>query len=95
MSLPEPYLPPHMVDGIKLYVEHGIEPGSFMYAVLTNDLRGAIGRADHINQNHIADIVSWLTSEVPSACWGSPERVRNWIKLHEDRRAGENNEPTN
>ena len=89
MSLPEPFLPPHMVDGMKLYLEHGVEPGSFMMSVLCNDLRGAIGRADHINSRFLANIVSWLTSEAPSACWGSPERVRRWIELKEQTRMAE------
>lgn len=79
MSLVEPFLPPHMHDGMKNYLEHGIEPGSFLMSVLCNDLKGAFMRADHINQEYIAEIVSYCMSEVPSIAWGSPERVHIWM----------------
>ncbi len=35
-------LPEHMQDGMRRYIENGIEGGSFMMAVLCNDLMGAI-----------------------------------------------------
>ena len=38
-------LPPHMHDVMRLYIEHGIEPGSFLTAVLSNDLMKALGKA--------------------------------------------------
>ena len=63
----------HMVDGLRLYFERGIEPGSFMTAVLCNDLKEACGRADHINRHLIFQIVAWLYNEAPYASWGSEE----------------------
>jgi large subunit ribosomal protein L9 len=35
-----------MIGGLRRYIENGIGPGDFLWAVLTNDLRGAIERAD-------------------------------------------------
>ncbi len=73
-------IPEHMRDGMKLYIERGVQPGSFMEAVLCNDLREALGRADHINRHALFNIVSWLFSYAPSDCWGSPEKYTQWIK---------------
>ena len=72
-------LPPHDVHGMKLYMENGVEPGSFLYAVLCNNLRAACMAADSINIKHLAEIVTWLYNEAPATSWGSPEVVSRWI----------------
>lgn len=72
-------LPEHMRDGLKIYVEHGVPPGSFMRSVLSNDLKEACARADHINRRNLWEIVRVLWNEVPSTCWGSLEKVQQWI----------------
>lgn len=73
-------LPEHIRDGMKLYVENGIEPGSFCQAVLCNDLKGAFSRADHINKHHLPEIVEWLMWECPASAQGSEEQYEAWIK---------------
>lgn len=78
MNDPETFIPEHMRDGFKLWFENRISPGSFGMAVLTNDLKEAIGRADHINRNHINSIVAWLYNYAPNGSWGSHEAVQNW-----------------
>jgi len=92
MSLPDPFLPEHMREGLELYLEHGVEPGSFMMSVLTNDLLGAISRADQINQRYLPQIVSYCVCEVPSIAWGSQERVKNWMKQQRLHRVEDANE---
>lgn len=72
-------LPEHMRDGMKLYIEHRIPPGSFLMAVLENDMMGALSRADHINQNRLHDYAVWLSNCAPSECYGSPEIVKAWL----------------
>ncbi len=89
MSPSEPFLPEHMRDGMKLYLEHGVEPGGFMYAVLTNDLKGACSRADHINMRYLTNIVSYCYNEIPSVAWGSKERVDAWLAKHRENRNAE------
>lgn len=54
------FVPHHMRGGFERWFEHGIPPGGFGMAVLSNDLKDAYGRADHINKNHIGSIVAWL-----------------------------------
>lgn len=73
-------LPEHMRDGIRLYVLEQCEPGGFMTAVLENDLKGAVARADHINKRALTQIVEYCMWTLPSNCWGSPEKVSAWLR---------------
>lgn len=68
----------YMEEGMRLWVEHGLEPGSFAMALLKNDLRAAFERADHNNTRHMRDWVVWCMMELPAQCWGSPEVVKAW-----------------
>lgn len=69
----------HTVECIDAYVQKGIPVGDFLYAVLSNDLKGAFNRADSNNYRFMGDIIRYLWNYVPSACWGSPERVKAWL----------------
>lgn len=68
----------YMADGMKNYIEHGVPPGSFMAALLANDLKGCCERADISNRGAIFEWVSWLWNYAPSECWGSPAKVKAW-----------------
>jgi len=72
-------LPEHMQDGMQMYIEYRIEPGSFLTAVLENDLMGALGKADDINKHRLYDYGLWLYNEAPAGCFGSVEAVREWL----------------
>ena len=72
-------LPEHMQDGMRRYMESGIEPGSFLYAVLSNNLMDAFGRADSINRHHLREYCEWLYNYAPRGSFGSQERVKAWI----------------
>lgn len=72
-------LPEHMQDGVTRYLEHGIEPGSFMLAVLRNDLVGAFGAADQVNASQMATWASWLYNDCPAGAWGSDAKVADWM----------------
>lgn len=72
-------LPEHMRQAMQYYIEHRILPGGFLTAVLENNLRDAVARADHINKNLLAEYVEFLYNDAPSTCWGSPEKVNAWI----------------
>lgn len=54
--------------------------GDFLRAVLSNDLREAVGRADEINGLALRALVRWLYNEAPGACWGSPDAVARWLE---------------
>jgi hypothetical protein len=71
--------PEEIYNSIDRYVEHRIEPGGFLRAVLENDLSGALGRADVMNRYLIFDIVSYVYNRVPFVCCGSREKVKKWL----------------
>lgn len=71
-------IPDYMMDGLRAYIEHGIEPGSFLSAVISNDLREAISCADDTNIRNLPAYVAYLYNEAPSPCWGSAEKMQAW-----------------
>lgn len=71
-------LPEGLQGGMKRYVEDGIQAGHFLTAVLSNDLLGAVSRADDTNIKLIPEIVRWLYNEAPGNCWGTTEQVQAW-----------------
>lgn len=68
------------MQSISMYVMDGIEPGGFVRAVLENDLKGAIARADSENLRDIKDIVSHVYWNIPHQCQGSQKKVEEWIE---------------
>lgn len=72
-------LPAHMRAGAQAYIEYGIEPGGFLYAVLTNNLKEAFGRADEINLARMKDWAHWIYWCCPMEAQGSVEKVNAWI----------------
>jgi hypothetical protein len=65
---------------MKRYVDEKVPPGDFLTAVIQNNLMEAIGRADEEALLHLRDIVAWFYNEAPSTCWGSPEKMKEWLK---------------
>jgi len=72
-------VPEHTLGTIKRYVENRYDPGSFMRAVLENNLKEACLCADDLNRLALFSIVSYCYNEIPSNCWGSPEVVEAWL----------------
>jgi hypothetical protein len=73
-------IPDHTKAALDRYVEHKILPGGFLLAVLSNDLFGAVGRADSQNLAALPDIVKYVYNEMPSASWGSQDMVYKWVE---------------
>lgn len=73
-------LPVWMLQSLKRYVFDGIPPGDFLIAVLHNDLKESIGRADENSLEHLHVLVSFCYMELPGNCWGSREAVDAWLK---------------
>jgi hypothetical protein len=76
-------LPPATRDGLQGYIDERHRVGHFLTAVLSNDLREAVNRADNENLAALGAIVQWLFWNAPSVCWGSAERVRDWLAREE------------
>jgi len=79
-------IPYHIHDGLKEYLEHGIVPGSFLQAVLTNDLYGAVMRADETNINRLPDYMRFLHNYVDPRAFGNPRNVSEWIARRKQER---------
>ncbi len=73
-------LPPHMREGLVLYMQHGVQPGGFLYAVLTNDFQGAHMKADSINRTYLSQWAEYMHWYCPSICCGSVAKVEAWMK---------------
>lgn len=74
-------LPEHIRGGARRYIEDGVLPGDFLQAVICNNLRESFVKADDTNTDRMFDIVCFFYNEAPSRCWGSEEKMYNWIKL--------------
>lgn len=87
-------IPQPCMEGLQRYVKDGTPTGDFLHAVLCNDLKEAVGRADEQNLWLLPIYCHWLYNEAPSPCWGSPERVERWIQMKlEARERARNNQP--
>lgn len=80
-SLIASFVPPSLHLGLVAYLAHHIAPGSFLRAVLENDLIEAVRRADPESQAGLHALVRWLLEEAPVRAWTSPEDVQQWIQL--------------
>lgn len=73
-------LPESLRDGMRLYIEHGVPPGSFLEAVLSNDLCQSFARADMTNRWRLGEIMLWIFDNAPPDSWGSPKNYHTWRK---------------
>lgn len=66
----------------------GIETGSFLRAVLENDLvKTFLYRSDE-SRLGLSSIAVFLDTEAPDEAWGSAAKVQAWIDKHAKERAG-------
>ncbi len=61
------------------YVAHGVPLGSFLKAVMLNDLVESYKFADVINTAHMREIVRFLYQYCPMSCHGSQDIYYQWI----------------
>lgn len=71
-------VPNRTLNSIDRWVIHGIAPGHFLTAVLTNNLREACAYADRENKAALCRIVQYCHNEIPSNCWGTKEIFKNY-----------------
>lgn len=74
-------IPEHMREAMLEYVEQGRLTGDFLRAVVSNDLAGAVGRADAQNLLLLPVYVRWFYNRAPSGCSGSPAIVQQWCAI--------------
>ncbi len=52
---------------------------NFITSVLNNDLFGAFARGDNEAIANLKHIICYCYNEIPSECWGSKEKVKEWL----------------
>jgi len=71
-------IPDHMHDGVRDYVLRHIPAGGFMSALFSNELL-AFMRADEKNRACMEAWIYLMVWDLPSACWGSRQKVEAWL----------------
>ena len=83
----EGLVPPNTAESLRAYIETGRPTGGFLKAVLSNDLFGAYARADVENVAALPALVRWVYNNAPRLCWGSEDRVEDWMKMKRENAA--------
>lgn len=75
-------LPTYMQRSVVYYVVDHQPPGHFLTALFENNLFDVISRADDANCKLLREWVRMLYNcdDIPWGCWGSKDRVREWLK---------------
>lgn len=73
-------VPAHLHDGLILYLLHHVRPGSFLVAVLENNLKLAFVKADPTSARMLRELVHFLYEWAPHDSWGSEDAVAAWVK---------------
>lgn len=72
-------LPEHLKEVLIIYAEQKRRTGSFLEAVLSNNLFEAINRADFLSKYHLPVITDFIYNQLPCESWGSKEAVEKWL----------------
>ena len=73
-------IPAHTKAALDRYINDRILPGGFLTAVLSNDLFGAVGKADSENLAALPEIVRYIYNEIPSSSWGTRDIIWKWVE---------------
>jgi len=73
-------LPKYMLPAVYQYVVDGRPPGTFLEAVITNNLRHALTCADDRNLKVLPVWVRFFYNCVPAACVGDAHDMTNWMR---------------
>ena len=79
-------IPPRTLESLRAWIESGRPLGDFCRAVISNDLRTAIARADENNLEALPALIRWLVYEAPAHSWGYSQALEIWpekLKQHE------------
>lgn len=74
-------LPSWGEETLTRYRDHGTPAGSFVEAILCNDLMGACSRADVLNRSRLHDYCRFLFTHMPIGSYGCQKNYDDWIKM--------------
>ncbi len=72
-------IPGYMHGPITRFYEDHLPPGSFLTAVIDNDLKEACGRADDTNRHRLFDYMMWFYNHAPAGTWGRQGATHDWL----------------
>ena len=76
-------LPEYMIAGTKAYILYGLlRPGCFLYHLMSCDFVEICRTADKENSKKLHQWGAFLYCSVPTACYGSEEKIKRWRKTH-------------
>lgn len=67
------------IHSLKLYVNHGLHPGSFLSNVIQGNADEALRHADPTRRENLADIIELVNDQVPDEIRGSRNKFENCI----------------
>ena len=78
-------IPERMRSALMRYLIDRVQPGDFLTAVICNDLRNAIWRADAENKALLSLYVMWFYNIAPGNCHGSATVMNAWLTGKENK----------
>lgn len=79
-------VPPNIRGGLVRYVDNGLATGSFLTAVLTNNLLKTFTTADRTSLEAIDTIIMFVANTVPHVCRGTKNDFTCWIMMSDRER---------
>jgi len=74
-------VPSRFLDSLDAWAKTARPTGSFLRAVLENNLFEAVGRADSEAAEALRGIVTYVNCQLPGGCWGNKEVVEKWAGI--------------
>jgi hypothetical protein len=89
-------IPARLLRGLVDYAEKRNETGtgSFLRAIVENDLMSAVTRADPESFAALSSICAFVHNELPAVCWGTKDKVRDWLESGRRMRLDESSPPS-
>ena len=69
-----------MGESVLNYIDRRVPTGSFLEAIITNNLSEACARADDENLKNLPAYIAYFYNEAPGPCWGSTQKMDAWLK---------------
>jgi len=73
-------------DELLNYARYGVPTGSFLQAVLSNELAETFNRADVESRRALPQIVAFVYNVLPYSCWGSRAIYQFWLTKGQEAR---------
>lgn len=81
-------LPKRVHEGIHTYIDEHVRPGSFLRAVLANDLYTAVANADPESERCLPNIAKYVVNTVPRKARDTRKRVGKWMDMRHETSEG-------